>query len=378
MAPRKMPAPTHAGAWRRPRRAVIVGGSEPEFHEVSQHNTLQPIAGGNQRRNAMATKRMFVLATTALCLGLNVSNTAAAQSYPEKPIRIIVAAAPGGPTDIAARMAAQILMPKFGQPVVVENRLGAGGVIGAREVAQATPDGYTLLMGNTSTLAVIPAVSASAGYDPVKNFTPIVRMIEGFQILVVHPSSPWTSVKEFVDDAKANSGKFNYAHTGAGGLPHLAGEVFMLRSGTRLTGVSYRSGGESVTAVLSQAVHLTFENIAILAPQIREGKLRALAAQTAARTKLLPELPTMAEVGIPNAEANTFFGLVAPAGTSHNIVKMLNETLNKGMQLPQMQTLISSAGSEPKPNSPEEFATYIALQHAKWIEVAKAAQVEID
>jgi tripartite-type tricarboxylate transporter receptor subunit TctC len=275
-------------------------------------------------------------------------------------------------------MAAQILTPKFGQPVVVENRPGAGGVIGAREVAQATPDGYTLLMGNTSTLAVIPAVSASAGYDPVKNFTPIVRMIEGFQILVVHPSSPWTSVKEFVDDAKANSGKFNYAHTGAGGLPHLAGEVFMLRSGTRLTGVSYRSGGESVTAVLSQAVHLTFENIAILAPQIREGKLRALAAQTAARTKLLPELPTMAEVGIPNAEANTFFGLVAPAGTPQNIVKMLNETLNKGMQLPQMQTLISNAGSEPKPNSPEEFATYIALQHAKWIEVAKAAHVEID
>ena len=326
----------------------------------------------------MATKRMFVLATTALCLGLSVSNTAAAQSYPEKPIRIIVAAAPGGPTDIAARMAAQILTPKFGQPVVVENRPGAGGVIGAREVAQATPDGYTLLMGNTSTLAVIPAVSASAGYDPVKNFTPIVRIIEGFQILVVHPSSRWKSVKEFVDDAKTNPGKFNYAHTGAGGLPHLAGEIFMLRSGTKLTGVSYRSGGESVTAVLSQAVHLTFENIAILAPQIREGKLRALAVQTSTRTKLLPELPTMAEAGIANAEANTFFGLVAPAGTPANIVLMLNETLNEGMQLPQMQPLIGNAGSEPKPNSPEEFAAYIALQNSKWVEVGKAAHVKID
>jgi tripartite-type tricarboxylate transporter receptor subunit TctC len=321
---------------------------------------------------------MFALATAVLCLGLNVHNTAAAQSYPERPIRIIVAAAPGGPTDIPARMAAQILTPKLGQPVVVENRPGAGGAIGAREAAQAMPDGYTLLMGNTSTLAVIPAVSAGAGYDPVKNFTPIVRMIEGFQILVVHPSSPWKSVKEFVDDAKANPGKFNYAHTGAGGLPHLAGEVFMLRSGTRLTGVSYRGGGESLTAVLSQAVHLTFENIAILAPQIREGKLRALAAQTATRTKLLPELPTMAEAGIPNAEANTFFGLVAPAGIPQNIVKMLNAALNEGMQLPQMQTLISNAGSELKPNSPEEFATYIARQHAKWIEVAKAAHVEID
>jgi tripartite-type tricarboxylate transporter receptor subunit TctC len=275
-------------------------------------------------------------------------------------------------------MAAQILTPKLGQPVLVENRAGAGGALGAREVAQATPDGYTLLMGNTSTLAVIPAVSSSAGYDPVRSFTPIVRIIEGFQILVIHPSSQWKSVKELVDDAKTNPGKFNYAHTGAGGLPHLAGEIFMLRSGTKLTGVSYRSGGESVTAVLSQAVHLTFENISILAPQIREGKLRALAAQTSTRTKLLPDLPTMAEAGITNAEANTFFGLVAPAGTPANIVKMLNATLNEGMQLPQMQLLIGNAGSEPKPNSSQEFAAYIALQHSKWVEVGKAAHVKID
>jgi tripartite-type tricarboxylate transporter receptor subunit TctC len=326
----------------------------------------------------MAISRMVALPTAALCLGLTVNNPADAQVYPEKVIRIIVAAGSGGPTDVPARMVAHILTPKLSQPVVVENRPGAGGAIGAREVAKATPDGYTLLMGNTSTLAVIPAVSASAGYDPVKNFTPIVRMIEGFQILVVHPSSPWKSVKELVDDAKANPGKFNYAHTGPGGLPHLAGEVFMLRSGTKLTGVSYRSGGESITAVLSQAVHLTFENIAVLAPQIREGKLRALAAQTATRTKLLPDLPTMAESGIPNAEANTFFGLVAPAGTAASIIKMLNETLNEGMQLPEMQTLIHNAGSEPKPNSSDEFAAYIALQHGRWVEVGKAAHVKID
>jgi tripartite-type tricarboxylate transporter receptor subunit TctC len=322
--------------------------------------------------------RMFALTIATVCFGLSVNNPADAQAYPGKPIKIIVPASPGGPTDVPARLAAQILTPKLGQPVLVENRAGAGGALGAREVAQATPDGYTLLMGNTSTLAVIPAVSSSAGYDPVRNFTPIVRIIEGFQILVVHPSSRWKSVKELVDDAKTNPGKFNYAHTGAGGLPHLAGEIFMLRSGTKLTGVSYRSGGESVTAVLSQAVHLTFENIAILAPQIREGKLRGLAVQTAERTRLLPDLPTMAEAGIANAEANTFFGLVAPAGTPANIVKMLNETLNEGMQLPQMQLLIGNAGSEPKPNSPEEFAAYIALQHSKWVEVGKAAHVKID
>jgi tripartite-type tricarboxylate transporter receptor subunit TctC len=224
------------------------------------------------------TTRMFALATAALCLGLSAAEPSGAQSYPEKPIKIIVPAAPGSPTDFPARLAAQILAPKLGQPVVVENRPGAGGAIGAREVAKAPPDGYTLLMGNTSTLAVIPAVSTNTGYDPVNNFTPIARITEGFQILVVHPSSPWTSIRDLVDYAKANPGKLNYAHTGPGGLPHLAGELFMLRIGAKMTGVSYRGGGDSATAVISHAVHLTLEAVAILAPQIREGTLRALAA----------------------------------------------------------------------------------------------------
>jgi tripartite-type tricarboxylate transporter receptor subunit TctC len=225
---------------------------------------------------------------------------------------------------------------------------------------------------------VIPAVSANAGYDPVKDFAPVARITEGFQILVVHPSSPWMSIKELIDDSKANPGKINYAHTGGGGLPHLAGELFMLRSGAKMTGVSYRSGGESMTAVLSNAVHVTLENIAILGPQIREGKLRALAAQNSTRTKLLPDLPTMAEVGVPNAEANTFFGVVAPSGTPASIVRKLNEALNEGMQSPEVQKLIANVGSESKPNSPEEFAAYIAVQHRKWVEVGKAAGVKID
>ena len=326
----------------------------------------------------MAMNRIFALATAVLCFELSANGLVDAQAYPEKLIRIIVAAAPGGPTDVPARLAAQILTPKLGQPVVVENRPGAGGAIGAREVAKALPDGYTLLMGNTSTLAVIPAVSTNAGYDPVKDFAPIAKITEGFQILVVHPSSPWMSVKALVDDTKANPGNTNYAHTGPGGLPNLAGELFMLRSGARMTGVPYRSGGESVTAVLSQAVDLTFENVAILVPQIREGKLRALAAQNSTRTKLLPDLPTMAEAGVPNAEANTFFGLVAPAGTPAHIIKMLNEALNDGMQSPEIQQLIANVGSDSKPNSPEEFAAYIAVQHRKWLEVGTAAGVKIN
>ena len=189
----------------------------------------------------MTTTRMFALATAALCLGLNAAEPSSAQSYPEKPIKIIVPAAPGSPNDFPARLAAQILTPKLGQPVVVENRPGAGGAIAAREVAKARPDGYTLLMGNTSTLAVIPAVSTNAGYDPVSNFTPIARITEGFQILVVHPSSPRTSIRELIDYARPTlasstmrmSGLADYASGGR--TVHVAQRHY-------LTGVSYRGG----------------------------------------------------------------------------------------------------------------------------------------
>lgn len=302
----------------------------------------------------------------------------AQDDYPNKPIKVIVAAAPGGPTDLPARIASQILAPKFGQAVVVENRPGAGGALGARVVATSPPDGYTLLAGNTSTLAAIPAVSASAGYDPVKDFAPILRITEGFQILVVHPDSPWKTVKEFVEAAKANPGKINYGHTGPGGLPHLAGELFQLRSGTKLTAVSYRSGGESSTAVLSKAIDATFENIAILRGLIQQGKLRALGAQNKIRTPLLPDMPTMAEAGVPDCEANTFFGLVAPTGTPPGIIKKISDAMNDGLATAEMQKTITALGSEAKPNSPLEFAAYIAAQHKKWVEVGKAAGVKVN
>src|SRR5829696_2307706 len=161
---------------------------------------------------------------------------ALAQGYPDKPIKIIVPGAPGGPTDVPARLATQILPPRLGQPVVVENRPGAAGAIGAKAVATAPPDGYTLMAGNTSVLAVIPAVSASAGYDPAKDFAPVAKVSQSFQILVVHPSFPAKNLKEFLDYAKANPGKLNYAHTGAGGLPHLTGELFKARAGVDLVG----------------------------------------------------------------------------------------------------------------------------------------------
>jgi tripartite-type tricarboxylate transporter receptor subunit TctC len=326
----------------------------------------------------MSMQRTFACALAALCFGLTAGGQADAQSYPTQPIKIIVPAAPGGPSDLPARLASQILPPKLGQPVVIENRGGAGGAIGARAAAGSPPDGYTLMIGNTSTLAVIPAVSSGAGYDPVKDFTPIAKVTEGFQILVVHPSAPWKSIKELVEYSKANPGKLNYAHTGAGGLPHLAGELFMLRSGAKMTGVSYRSGGESNTAVLSKAVDLTLENIAILGALIRDGKLRALAVANKTRTPLLPDVPTLAEAGVADAEANTFFGLVAPAGTPAGIIEKLNAAMNEGMQASDTQAKITALGTEAKPGSPADFAAFIAAQHRKWTEVGKAAGVKID
>ncbi len=322
------------------------------------------------RRHALAISIAALLSSSAAAM--------AADDYPNKPVKLILPAAAGGPTDVPARIASQILQPKLGQPVVIENRPGAGGALGARVVATAAPDGYTLLVANTSVLAVIPAVSASAGYDPVKNFVPIVRMTESFQILVVNADSPWKTLKAFVDDCKANPSKINYAHTGAGGLPHLVGELFMLRSGCKMTGVPYRSGGESVTAVLSKAVDTTIEGITITRSLILDGKLRALGGQNKTRTPLLSDMPTMAEAGVPGAEANTFYGLVAPAGTPAAIVKKLNEALNQGLATEEMQKTITGLGSESKPNTPEEFASYISAQNKIWIEVGKAAGVKID
>ena len=321
---------------------------------------------------------LFVVAAVVLLSSTLPGLAQPGADYPTKPIRLILPAAAGGPTDVPARLASQILQTRLGQPVVIENRPGAGGALGARVVATAAPDGYTLLVGNTSVLSVIPAVSASAGYDPVKNFAPIVRMTESFQILVVNADSPWVTLGQFVDDAKTNPGKINYAHTGAGGLPHLVGELFMLRSGAKMTGVPYRSGGESVTAVLAKAVDTTIEGIAITRSLILDGKLRALGGQSKTRTPLLPDMPTMAEAGVSNAEANTFYGLVAPAGTPPGNIKKISDAMNQGLATEEMQKTITDLGSEAKPNTPEEFAAYIDAQNKIWIEVGKAAGVQVN
>src|ERR1700733_10983168 len=304
-------------------------------------------------------------------------STATAESFPNQPVRLYVPAAPGGPTDIPARLVSQII-PKLGQPGVVENRPGAGGAIPARFVANATPDGYSLLVGNTSVLAVYPAVSASAGYDPVKAFAAVAKVSESYQILVLNPSLPFKTVGELIAFAKANPGKLTFAHTGPGGLPHVAGELFKSLAGVDILGVSYKSGGESVAAVLGHQVDMTFESITILLPLIQEGKVRALAITSKERTPLAPDLPTMIEAGVPDYEVTTFNGIVAPNGTPKASVDLLNATLNEGLKSNENQELIARIGAVSNLGSPEDFSAFIAAQHRKWVAVAQAANVRID
>ena len=320
---------------------------------------------------AIGFAALFVLAVAA------PADDARAQTYPEKPIRLIVPAAPGGPTDIPARLLSQIL-PKLGQPVVIENRAGAGGAIGARAVVAAPPDGYTLLVGNTSVFAVAPAVSASAGYDPTRQLAAVAKFSESYQILVVRPDFPAKSAGELIALAKRRPSALNYAHTGPGGLPHMTGELFKSAAGVDIVGVPYKSGGESVTAVLGGQVEMTFESITILLPLIREGRLRALAVTSRVRTPLAPDLPTMIEAGVPGYEVTTFNGVAAPAGTPDAIVARLNAAINEGLVAPEMQETIAKLGAVAVPGSAADFAAFIAGEERKWAAVAKAANIRID
>jgi tripartite-type tricarboxylate transporter receptor subunit TctC len=306
-----------------------------------------------------------------------IAAPAAAQTYPDKPIRLVVPSAAGGPTDVPARLLSQIL-PKLGQPVVVENRPGAGGAIGARSVVTSAPDGYTLLVGNTSVFAVIPAVSASAGYDPAQDLGAIAKVSESYQILVVPPSSPFNSVAELVAFARANPGRLNIAHTGTGGLPHLTAELFKARAGIDIVGVPYKGGGEAVTGLLGEQVDMTFEGITILLPLIRDGKLRALAVTSRTRTALAPDLPTMIEAGTPDYVVTTFNGVAAPVGTPQPIIDLLNRTINEGLASVEMQATITRLGAEAKLTTPGEFADFMSAEKDKWSAVVKAANVRID
>jgi tripartite-type tricarboxylate transporter receptor subunit TctC len=324
----------------------------------------------------MMITRRTVLSAIA---GAMAAGPALAQgAYPDRLIKMIVPAPAGGQTDVLARLLAQKIQAAVGQTVIVENRAGAGGTLGARALAAAEPDGYTLFYGNTSTLAVIPAVTKNPGYDPVKNFAPIASVSESYMILVVNPDFPVKSVAEFVAYAKANPGKLNFGHAGYGNVTHLTGEMFRSLANIDFLGVPHKGGAESITSLLGQQIDFVFESPVVLLPLIRDGKLRALGVTSATRKSEAADIPTMVEAGVLDFVATLLTGIVAPAGTPAPVVDKLNNVINETLRAPEVTELLTKLGSTARIGSPQDFATFLAGETRKWGDIAKAANVVVE
>jgi tripartite-type tricarboxylate transporter receptor subunit TctC len=315
----------------------------------------------------------------AAMLGAALATAAHGQgAYPDRLIKMIVPAPPGGQTDVLARLLAQKIQNALGQNVIIDNRPGAGGALGARTLAAADPDGYTLFYGNTSTLAVIPAVSKNPGYDPAKNFAPVASVSDSYTILVVHPASPYRTVADLVAFAKVNPGKLGFGHAGHGNVTHLTGEMFRSLAGIDFLGVPYRGGAESITGLLGQQVDFLFESPVVLLSLVRDGKLRALGVTSARRVPELADVPTMTEAGVPGFVATLLTGIVAPAGTPAPVVGKLNGVINETLKSAEMTELLTKFGSQARIGTPQEFAAYLAGETRKWADIAKAANVSVE
>jgi tripartite-type tricarboxylate transporter receptor subunit TctC len=313
----------------------------------------------------------------ALALVLALGGAAAAQSYPTKPIKLIVPFAPGGPADVIGRIIGQQAGIILGQSFVVENRGGAGGTIGARLAAQAEPDGYTLMFANTSTLSINPAVYKNLDFDPAKAFVPVALVGTTSNIVVVNPALPVKSIADLIAYGKANPGKLSYSSPGVGTPPHMIGEMFKLRTGLDITHVPYKSGGSSTQDVVSGQVPMTFENPAVSLPLVLAGTIRAIAVTSEARNPRLPGVPTMAET-IPDFVSVSFTGVVAPSGVSPVIIGKLNAAINASLKAPEVTATLAKLSVDIKAGTPAEFGAFLANEREKWQGVAKAAHIQID
>lgn len=317
----------------------------------------------------------ITLPSTALILLLLCTGSLLAQSYPTKPIRVIVPFPPGSGIDIIARIVNQKLSENLGQPVVIDNRAGAGGILGTRLAAHATPDGYNLAMVSASH-AINASVYSKLPYDPIKDFTPITLLASTPFLLVVNPSLAVRSVAELVALAKTKSGHFNYGTSGVGVASHLAGELFKTMSGINIVMVPYRGVSQINTAVASGQVEMAFSTLSATLPLVKADKLRALAVTSATRFAAVPELPTVAESGVSGFEVITWQGVLAPAGTPAAAIRTLQHELIRALQSPPVREHLTAAGFTVVGNKPDEFAAVIKSEVEKWTRVAKAAGIK--
>jgi tripartite-type tricarboxylate transporter receptor subunit TctC len=316
------------------------------------------------------------LAIAAACL-ITAPMFAAAQSYPNRPIHLVVGFPPGGINDIVARIVGQKMSEGLGQPVIVENRGGAGGTIGADWVSKATSDGYTLLLGSVSNLAMAPSLYASLPYDPTKDFTPVGLVAAAPNIMVVNPDFPVRSVKDLIELAKQKPGTIDYASAGIGTSNHLTVELLKVMADIDIVHVPFRGDGPAIAAVLAGQVPMQFPTLPVALPYIKSGKLRAVAVSSATRSPLLPEVPTVADSGgLPEFAVSIWVGIVAPPGTPKEIVDRLNAEIRKAVTLPDIREHLAALGADPASDTPEQFSAYIAAETAQWLKVARAAKIK--
>jgi tripartite-type tricarboxylate transporter receptor subunit TctC len=304
-----------------------------------------------------------------------VVGSAQAQQYPARPVRIVVPSAPGGGTDITARILAPKLSEQLGQQFVVENRAGAGTMIGGEVVARAAPDGYTLLMG-ISTLAINPATYKKVPYDALRDFAPISHVVSLPNVLVTHPSLPVKTVKELIAFSRARPGELYYASAGVGTSPHLSTELFLLMGGIKMVHVPYKGSGPGIVDIVAGHVSVMTPSILSGLPHIKSGRLRGLGVTSAKRAGGVPDIPTIAEAGLPGYEAVQWFGLLAPAATPREIVSRLHTETVRALQSAEVKNRLSADGADPVGSTPEEFAAFLRSETAKWAKVVKQAGIQ--
>jgi tripartite-type tricarboxylate transporter receptor subunit TctC len=306
-----------------------------------------------------------------------LSQLVAAQSYPAKPIRIVVTFPPGGPTDIVARAVGQKLTEAWGQQIVVDNRGGAGGIIGTDVAAKAVPDGYTLLLGTSSGLSINPALNPKLPYNAFTDFAPVSLVVINPQILVLHPSLPAGSLTELIKLAKARPGQINYASVGQGSPNHLGMEMLKAMTGIDMVHIPYKGTAPALTDLVAGQVSLMFNSMPSVLPQVRSGKLKGIAVGSAKRSRAAPDIPTVAEAGVPGFEYVTWYGLFAPAATPKEVIARLNGEIVKILAEPEMAQRLASQGAEPAGSTPDELGKFMRNEHERWKELIRSLNLHV-
>jgi len=324
----------------------------------------------------MSTRKILACAATVVIALTAAFNSAQAQNYPNHPITLVIPFAPGGSTSIVGRGIADKMSELLGEKVIVDNRPGAGGTVGTKAVAKSDPDGYTLVLGYTGTLAIGPSLYKNPGYDPRKDFAPIGMIGNAPNSLVVNPSFPAKTVAELIAYAKANPGKVNFGSAGAGTASHITGEYFARAAGITLIHIPYKGTGPALTDLLGGHIPMAFAPIPASHPNVSAGKLRALAVTSSTRSSLLPDVPTMIEAGLPGFDASLYSGLAAPVGTPRPIIDKLNKALREALASDEVKKQLINDGTEITPGTPEDYVDFIDKDEKKWSQLIKSSGVE--